>query len=249
MITFKEFLFDGWHKGQRADRKGDMVSIGNILFFIAGTIGVATKNGYTFGLPRWACSDYFINPLPLPDKSIEYKDIELPWGFSGFDIPDNSRIFGWMQTEKYFSHCEDLVRHYCQMKEVIKPIKDTIFIHYRAYIGVDNIFVKLDREYYLNALKLLPEKRVIVMTDDIKKAKSVIGDGFEYISNTPIEDFYLLANADYVVMSNSSFSWWGAWLSKATTVCPKRWFQPTWGDVPGVPNDTSDICCKNWIEL
>jgi hypothetical protein len=248
MITFKKELFSEWHKGQQITRNGDDCGIGNILFFTAGTIGIATKNGYSYGLPKWVGSDYFVNPIPTPEE-IDYKYIELPWGFSGFDIPDNSCIFGWMQTERYFEHCEDLIRHYFTMKPIAEPIKDTIFIHYRAYKNVSKMLVPLGREYYREALRQLPRKRVVVVTDDINQAKGVFGANFEYLSNTPIVDFYLLSHADYVVMSNSTFSWWGAYLSKAVTVCPKQWIPPTWGDAPGVPNSPKDIPCKNWIQI
>jgi hypothetical protein len=246
MITFREHLFNGWHKGQLITRNGDDCGIGNILFFTAGTIGVATKNGYSYGLPKWVGSDYFVNPIPEPERR-EYKEIDLPWGFSGFDIPDNSSIFGWMQTEKYFKHCEELIRHYFTLKPICEPIKDAIIVHYRAYKNVEQMLVPLKNDYYRNALAQLPNKRIVVVTDNIAQAREVVGVDGEYRSGSPIEDFYIVANADYLVMSNSSFSWWGAWLSKAMTVCPKTWIPPTWGDVPGIPNSQDDIFCKEWI--
>lgn len=246
MITFRKFIFEDWKKKQSVTRKGDDCSIGNMLFFIAGTIGIATKNGYTFGLPRWNGSEFFVNQPPLPED-INYTEVDLPWGFNGFDVPDNTSIFGWMQSEKYFEHCEELIRSYFKMKPIIEPIKDTILVHYRAYNpAVYNMLVPQTKAYYMKALAELPKKRVVVITDNITEARNVIGENVEYQTNTPIEDFYLLCNADYLVMSNSSFSWWGAWLSRAQTVCPKNWIPPTWGDVPGVPNDQKDIFCKNW---
>ena len=241
MITFKKELFTEYSV-EMADQKGDC-HLGNLLFFIAGTIGIATKNGYTYGFHKWNNQIFFVNPLPAKEEK-EYQPINIPWGFNGFDIPDNSSIFGWLQTEKYFAHCEDLIRHYFTLKEITKPIKDTIFVHYRNYgKEVYNIFIPLGRDYYMKALEQLPKKRVIVVTDNIAKARSVIGENFEYISNTPIVDFYLLANADYVVMSNSTFSWWGAWLSKAVTVFPSQFFNPTLG------NDSADMYCDRWIKV
>jgi hypothetical protein len=249
MITFRKFLFDGWHKDQSITTNGHDCGIGNILFFIAGTIGIATKNGYSYGLPKWVGSEYFVNPIPEPEER-EYTEIDLPWGFNGFDIPDNSNIFGWMQSEKYFEHCEELIRNYFIMKPIIEPIKDTIIIHYRAYKKADaQYLVPLQRDYYMEALKHMPDKDVVVITDNINRAKEVLGNEFKFISNTPIEDFQLLRNADYVVMSNSSFSWWGAWLSQAQTICPKNWIPPTWGDIPGIPNDQKDIFCNKWTVI
>ena len=48
---------------------------------------------------------------------------------------------------------------------------------------------------------------------------------------------------EHHVIANSSFSWWGAWLSPAKKVySPARWF----GDSPNVPKNWSDIYCKGW---
>ena len=48
------------------------------------------------------------------------------------------------------------------------------------------------------------------------------------------------------IVANSSFSWWGAWLSESEKViAPKGWFK-------GSNNshlDTSDIYCSDWTVL
>jgi len=236
MITYRKYKFS---ERPRADQITDC-SLGNILFFIAGTIGIAVKNGYDYGFTEWNNSEFFVNPLP-PLENGEYKEFDLGWGFKGFDVPDGSSLSGWMQTEKYFIHCEALVRHYFTLKDLADPIKDTIIVHYRAFIDEGTLFVPLTREYYLGALRMLPDKRIVVVTDNVNKAKETLGLNVEYISNSPIKDFYLLANSDYLIMSNSSFSWWGSWLSKAITVAPSSWLQPF------VNQDCEDLYCKNWI--
>ena len=242
MITFRKRIFNEWTGRLRADQICDC-SLGNMLFFIAGTIGIATKNDYSFGFPKWNNNEFFSNELPLRDDH-DYTRLDIDWGFNGFDIPDGVSLFGWLQSDKYFEHCEDLVRYYLTPKVSVPPIKDTILIHYRAYPrGLDNIYIYLQREYYLKALAELPQKPVVVVTDNIARAQAVLGNDFEYISRTPIEDFALLASADYLVMSNSSFSWWGAWLSRAKTVAPNQWFNPTLGQ------DQKDMYCKDWIKV
>jgi len=238
MITFRNEWFSNRPK---ADQRGDN-TFGNILFFIASTIGIAVKNGYTYGFPVWNNQEYFVNQLPLVKPS-DYNPVDIPEGrFLGFDIPDNSSIWGYMQSEKYFEHCEDIIRYYFTLKKVCEPFKDTILIHARNYapqylaMGFNN----MNKDYYLRALKHLPDRRIIVVTDNLELAHKTLGNDFEYISNSPIIDFYLLANADYIIGSNSTFSWWGAWLSKAKAVFPEDWF-------PGLPVDTRDVNCKNWI--
>jgi len=238
MITFNRSRFN---ERNRCDLVGDC-GLGNILFYIAGTIGIATKNGYEYGFPEWNNSEFFVNPLPRLREEILFDDISIPWGFNGFNIPDNSSIQGWMQTEKYFEHCKGLIRHYFKLKDIAKPYKNTIIIHYRAYENKDRgSYAVPNKGYFMSALFILPVKRVIVVTDNKSEATKVFGDDFEIISNTPIVDFYFLANADYLVMSPSSFSWWGAWLSQAMTVAPDRWFSDE--------RDISDMYCKDWIKI
>lgn len=229
----------------KADQPVDC-SFGNVLFTLAGVIGTAIKNGYSFGFSKWVNQEFFSNPLPRADVSQlkpyalnqNYKGFDV--GFHGFDIPDNRMISGYFGSWKYFEHCEDSIRMYFTMKQLCNPIKDTIMVHYRDYKGNPNMSA-LGRQYYEKAISMFPDRRVIVVTDNIEKAFKVLGDNYEYTSNTPILDFYLLTQADYLVMSNSTFSWWGAWLSRAKTVAPLDWYQGEFKDCP-----TKDLYYKGW---
>jgi hypothetical protein len=221
-------------------------SFGNRLFRIAGIIGIATKKGYDFGFESWPNQEYFVNPLPkltnprLPKMKVKPNFAGFDFGFCGFNYPDNIDIDGEFGSELYFEHCKDLIRYYFEMKPICEPYKDCILVHYRDY-GLSG-WVKLDKSYYSKAIKQFPDKKIIVVTDNIDEAFKQTGIKGEYTSNTPIIDFYLLAHADYLVMANSTFSWWGAWLADCPAVAPKDWF--TNKELP-----TSDLYCKNWKVL
>jgi hypothetical protein len=241
----------------RVDSIGYNCGLGNDLFKIAGIIGIATKNGYSYGFRRWQNQEYFVNPLPILEETLNLKNCSAPAnykgydvGFSGFNFPDNSIIKGQFASENYFGHCKDLIRYYFTLKEMCDPYKDCIVIHCRDFDrdfvkGANNPFAKMDYEYFHEALKKFPSKRVIVVTDDAINARNIIKEDFEYVNSSAIRDFYVLTQADYLILSNGTFSWWGAWLSKAkTVVAPSRWFVGEWRDCP-----LYNIYPNEWIVL
>jgi hypothetical protein len=215
-------------KALKASNKGD-TSLGNAMFRIASVIGIAEKNGYEYGFPHWIQQEYFVNPLPKFLGNLKRYKITptyggFDFGFNGFGIPDNVNINGELASYKYFEHCEDIIRHYFKLKDICKPAVDYVILHYRDYKGQGYDGWYDLKDYYHKALKLLPNKPILVVTDNIEAAHKAIGINCDYTSNSPIVDFYLLCNAEYLVMGNSTFSWWGAYLSKAVTVAPLDWF-------------------------
>jgi hypothetical protein len=222
-------------------------SLGNMLFKIASVIGIATMNGYAYGFPEWVNQKFFKDHLPRFDGPLKtFKMREnfrgFDFGFPGVQVPDNRALCGEMGDWKYFEHCEGLIRRYFEMREICEPYKDCILVHVRDYGGNKDWFPLSD--YYKKALKRLPKKPVIVVTDNIEVAYERTKLLADYTSNSPIVDFYLLCNADYLVTANSTFSLWGAFLSGAETVVPKDWFQGNFKDAP-----TEHLRRKEWIVI
>ena len=223
--------------------------LGNTLFMIAGVIGLATKRGFDYGFPAWINQEHFINPLPLITNQVfkpfrvppTYKNFDV--GYVKFNVPDNVAVYGYLGSERYFEHCPVLIRHYFTMKPVCSPIKDTILIHYRHYNNPT--LLEMDEQWYKRALERLPKKPVVVVTDNIPAAQSAIKLKCDYVNNSPISDFYLLTQADYLIISPSTFSWWGAWLSGAQTVAPRDWFTGEFKDCPF----NRDWHSRGWIVI
>jgi hypothetical protein len=219
--------------------------LGNTLFIIASTIGIAVKNGYQYGFNSWVNQEFFVNLLPgFSGKPSPFRMPNLykgyDTGFCGFDVPDNSNLQGYMASEKYFAHCKDLIRYYFTMKPLAKSFEDCVMIHFRDY-GIPE-FVCLKKDYYERALSHFEGKTPIIITDNIEAAKKAIGIDCEYLNNSPIIDFYLLSHTSDLIMANSTFSWWASWLSGAKTVAPKQWYDASWQDCP-----KEDLYCDNWI--
>jgi hypothetical protein len=108
----------------------------------------------------------------------------------------------------------------------------------------------LPTTYFTDALATLPEELpVIVVTDDPRFVRNELRDrpDIRVEHNAEIIDLLLLMNAHAVVASNSSFSWWGAWLNRnpdAPVLVPEHWF----GFATGV-EDPYDVIPARWIQV
>jgi hypothetical protein len=93
-------------------------------------------------------------------------------------------------------------------------------------------------DYYIECAKKIKQMDAdalfIVITDDkqhvFSEFKKQFEDGDFIISNSTdeLEDLYLLTKADYIIGSNSSFSWWGTFFNKQKkrALFPEVWFGP-----------------------
>ena len=229
---------------------GRLGRFGNQLFQIAGVIGIARKNNMDFCFPKWENTDnkdrfgstedcsiqkFFENELPAIDENKHYQYRWVDWGYHDVRLnPDvNYDLCGHFQSEKYFKHCMDEVRHYMKMKDEHDFMKEVCAIHFRAgdyQEGGDNVYhPRMTMQYYNDAMSKMPQgTRFMVFSDDQDKAKEMFGDRVEYSTGKDyIEDFKLMKACNHFICANSSFSLMAAILCKAddkVVVCPKMWF-------------------------
>lgn len=94
---------------------------------------------------------------------------------------------------------------------------------------MDNSFyVDLFKDgYYERAMAEFPGEKFVVFSDDIEWCKQQeVFKGCDFSEgNTEVEDMNAIARCKSVIMANSSFSWWGAWLgSHDKVIAPRKWF-------------------------
>lgn len=234
----------------------------NQLFQIAGIIGIARRSGQNFGFLPWMNHDhkerfdsiedidlqkYFVNPLPglndLPENFIENA---VSWGYRDIRVPaGNWNLTGHFQSENYFKHCIDEVRHYFRMKaETAEPFGLhfwRIAIHLRLGDYDNHYHTRLGMDYYKMAMQQFPEgSKFIIFTDDKDAAHKMFGDkNISYSGELDyINDFCFMKMCGSFICGNSSFSLMAAILSEAPNkkiVCPSNWFGPAWSP------DTTDL--------
>ena len=106
-------------------------------------------------------------------------------------------------------------------------------------------------DYIRAAFKYLPKHdKVLVMSDDVEWCKENIKlPNVIFSDNSKFWDEYgiwLLSMCHHFIISNSTFSWWGAWLSDykdKVVITPSTWFGPN------VEYKSDDIYCKDWIKI
>lgn len=158
----------------------------------------------------------------------------------------NVDIYGYFLIERYYrDNYDDICRIFQVKDSMIGKIA-------RGYLGLINQeefpvaislrlqddYVKDNRmyvctpTYFKNGVMLIKEKcpnaTYFIFADDMERAKKLdFGIEATYISNiSDIEGIHLLKHCRHFIISNSSFSWWGAYLSRyldKIVVAPDHW--------------------------
>lgn len=212
---------------------GKKGNLGNQLFQIAATIGLATKNNHEFSFLPWKYQNGFKNKLPLLlcdlSNFVNVEEEEYHYYKWNFECK-NYDISGWLQTEKYFDL--ELTKHYFQFSDLlIEKVskqyerafeKRTILLSIRRgdFVGHKDYF-QTPIKYYLNSLvAFFPDWNscnLIVLSDDINYCKyhfSFLENAFFGDGLNEIEQLCLGAMCNDFIISNSTFSWWTAWLGE-----------------------------------
>jgi hypothetical protein len=255
-------IFEIWYMISFSEL-GKKGRLGNQLFQIASTMGIAAANNVSVAFPKWKYATVFETPLPYWDGKLNQHFFEKEFTYSPVTVAKktDTDIHGWLQSEKYFEHIADDVKLQFRFKmEFLKEVnnklpidladKNVCAIHVRRgdYVNNPN-YAKLSMNYYIGAMKFMPRNlQYLIFSDDITWCKKFFGNRFHYAENTTaIEDLAAMSMCHYHIISNSSFSWWGAWLGevegKSVTVAPHMWNA---GELLKQSPDT-DIVPKRWI--
>lgn len=128
------------------------------------------------------------------------------------NIPDNSHILGIMQGPDYFYHRINEVKQWLKIKPEYNRYDfssdDICILNIRANLD-EAVF--LSKTYWINAinhmLEINPNFIFLVITEDPKTIKQFLPELADNIYDFGIgEDYSIIKNAKYLIVSNSSFS-------------------------------------------
>jgi hypothetical protein len=185
-------------------------------------------------------------------------------------VPPNTFLIGYWQTEKYFKSIEPNIRAdfvFGQpMSQKNRQIADeitqsnAISLHVRRgdYVQNTKTFAThgvCSLDYYRAAIQHIAERvdepNFFVFSDDIAWVKDNLKIDFpyQYVDHNngaeSYNDMRLMSLCQHHIIANSSFSWWGAWLNSnhnKMVIAPKKWFANN-------NNFVTDLYPQGWITL
>ena len=249
-----------------------MGGLGNYMFQISTAFAISLRDSKTL-----ICETYDTQVPQKPVQTYEnnlFRKIKFtseyiphtPYGepkFSFTEIPSivgNIRLYGYFQSEKYFSKYRKEILELFDLNEKIQEkikdkykkilLKNPTSLHVRRgdYVWLNDYHTNQQPSYYQEAIKLIgDEEHYLIFSDDILwceenlnfiKNKTFVRDNLDY------EDLFLMSFCSNHIIANSSFSWWGAWLNQnenKKVVAPKHWFGKSNSHL-----ETTDLYCEKW---
>lgn len=166
------------------------------------------------------------------------------------NAPSNCMLWGYFQTPLYFESIASELRLELKMllsshvkleagnlKESLSST-ESVAVHVRRGDYLQNpTFAVCDSAYYRRAMErmrgMLGSPQFYIFSDDPDWCRAEFRDTDTKIVDTgraaldPLHDLLLMSLASHHIISNSSYSWWAAWLADTKTqqvIMPDRWF-------------------------
>ena len=258
--------------------------LGNQMFQYAALVGIAKQCGYDFRIPQDCDLPTGFGMLHCGDRYglIEGDEVELHESHEFCEelfkeCPNHITLNGYFQTEKYFHNAEKLLRLDFTFKKEIEEKVDELFGQYLDqrpvslcirdfnptfdYPGCDNNHWNLPMSYWDRAIEMLGKDRVyIICSNSIEKYKDHFkGDNFIFnvVRGEQFFDLCLISKCEDFVISNSTFSWWGAWLGRrgrhpdpnwegigGRVIAPVPWYGPGLSHI-----NTDDLYPQEWEKI
>jgi hypothetical protein len=157
-------------------------------------------------------------------------------------LGDNGAKGGIYQSENYIIDRKEDIKKWFEIKSEYKnnyykilsdmgvTLDDNLcVINFRGgeYRNIPNVLLR--REYWKDAinhmLDINKNMKFLLITDDIQCANNFMPFPIQAIHVDVGFDFYVVNQAKWLIISNSTFGWWAAWLNEKAKkiIAPKYW--------------------------
>jgi len=228
--------------------------LGNSLWQIASTVGLAHERGFAPTFPEdWAYRPYFnlpskwygpIQPRDTRSDTLATRiDPRARAYLQDLSLWQNVTSEVWNAFEPSAVAADVVADQWCDQIAHLSPPHTAVHVRRGDYATNPNGTINsLPSEWYLRAADKIDSTSTVVFSDDPDWCEETYGDRFDlyyrgvprpkeqdedYLTAPVLDwiDLFLMAECERHVVSNSSYSWWGAWLSgDQHPVYPGRWY-------------------------
>ncbi len=192
-----------------------------------------------FSRPRRLILRAFNRVLPLESRSY-YDQVgnHFDLSFLNLHLKNDFYMEGYFQSENYFKDIESTIREDLKItppedlinQQMALKIKscESVAIHVRYFDAPQGQSINnVPSTYYLTAIekisKIYPKLHYFIFSDKPEFARAMLelpDDRVTYVSHNRGDehahaDLWLMTLCNHFIIANSTFSWWGAWLSNA----------------------------------
>jgi len=148
------------------------------------------------------------------------------------EVPDNTILMGNMQSEAYYSDYISQIKDWLRVKpeyDCYDYSKENLCIlHLRCsdYTHFPELFLR--KRYWIRGMKAMrkinPDMEFMIITNDVKEASKIL-PGIPAYNFDLAKDYSIIKNAKYLLLSNSSFTYFPALCSETVEyiIAPKYW--------------------------
>lgn len=241
--------------------------LGNNLFQIANGLCLAKKLNTELILPKithaghrgilnvdLSIFDYCFNQVDNIEKDRVYNEIGIE--YTEIDIEDDTLVSGYFSSWKYFEDIrKDLLnKYFTPSKEVQKGLSKYnvdefslgISVRRGDFLMLQHNHCVLSLQYYQEAINTYFNNNInsiYIFSDDMEWCRSVFGESAIYVQDSVGVQLFLMTKVKHLIMSNSTFAWWGAYLNQENgiIVAPDPWLGSSYDD-----KNMSDLYYPKW---
>lgn len=243
--------------------------LGNNLFTIATGLSLAKKLNTNLTIEKTTSAGHrgiipadlslFKYPFVQID-SFQTKEVynEPHMHYAPINVSDNTTISGIFGSWKYF---EDIKEELCSTyftpsDEIIDNLSKYdissnslgISIRRGDFLMLQHNHCVLSPSYYQEVINTYFQNNIdsiYVFSDDIEWCKTTFGPSVFYVEDTVGTQLFLMTKMKHLIMSNSTFAWWGAYLNRnnGIIVAPDPWLGASYDN-----HNTNDIYYPTWIK-
>lgn len=256
---------------------GNFGRLGNQVFQVASTIGIAMDNnmewvfpkhieqtevGLLFSIKGEVLNANQVGPT-IEETSQTFEQVIIPKPYIGL-----VSLHGYYQSFRYFDHHQEVLRDVLKLRrtfieEVLSKfpeIRDegSVGIHVRRgdylHDHYKNLYTQINFSYFERALQHIPKvNRLYIVSDDLAWCK-------RHFQNLPFpvfygngdlySDFAVIALSHSLIIPNSSFGWWAAYIkylqnNNGTVIAPKPWYAEG-GKLEYLNQNAENFYMKQW---